>query len=163
MQNSAPESLAQIAPILGAYQQDVASSQAAKPETEFRTFGNRSKPRYASPMTDDVLKWNSEERGSALVLSPSGRVDETSADAFKDYLVGAVESQPQTAIIDLSGIDYMSSRGLRGLTLAQRAANESGTTIVLASPNETMREILAISRYDMVFRVADTVDDAIGN
>ncbi len=57
----------------------------------------------------------------------------------------------------------MSSRGLRALTLAQRAGQESGTTIALARPNDTMREILAISRYDMVFRVADTIEDALAN
>ncbi|MEP1422486.1 MAG: STAS domain-containing protein [Erythrobacter sp.] len=114
-------------------------------------------------MSADVLQWTSREQEGALVLLPSGRVDETSADAFKEYLVNAVGTKLETAIIDLSGIEYMSSRGLRGLTLAQRAANERGTTIVLACPNDTMREILAISRYDMVFRVADTIEDAIGN
>jgi anti-sigma B factor antagonist len=56
----------------------------------------------------------------------------------------------------------MSSRGLRALTLAQRRGTEAGTAIVLAQPNETMREILAISRYDMVFRVTDSVEEAIG-
>ena len=163
MPNTEPKNLAQIAPILGAYSQTEVSSKAKRNADSVRVFGNRVKPRYATLMSGDVLQWTSEERGSALVLSPKGRVDETSADAFKDHLVEAVESSPQTAIIDLSGIDYMSSRGLRGLTLAQRAANGSGTTIVLACPNDTMREILAISRYDMVFRVADTIEDAIGN
>ncbi|MEO1220413.1 MAG: STAS domain-containing protein [Pseudomonadota bacterium] len=114
-------------------------------------------------MSGDVLQWSRQEKGSALVLSPKGRVDETSADAFKDHLVDAVEGGPVTTVIDLSGIAYMSSRGLRGLTLAQRAANGNGTTIVLACPNDTMREILAISRYDMVFKVADTIEEAIGS
>lgn len=157
------QNLAHIAPILGAYNQNASRPAAGSQEFGPRSFGNRVNSRYASEMPGDVLQWTSEERGSALVLSPEGRVDETSADAFKDSLVEAVESGPKTAIIDLSGIDYMSSRGLRGLTLAQRAANNSGTTIVLACPNDTMREILAISRYDMVFRVADTIEDAIGN
>ena len=65
--------------------------------------------------------------------------------------------------LDLAQVAYMSSRGLRALTLAQRAGQEAGTTIVLARPNETMREILAISRYDMVFRVAASIEDAIGH
>jgi len=157
------DNLAQIAPILGAYDRNTASLDTAALSIASRSFGNRVNSRYATHMSGDVLQWTSMERGSALVLSPKGRVDETSADAFKDHLVEAVERKPQTAIIDLSGIEYMSSRGLRGLTLAQRAANGSGTTIVLACPNDTMREILAISRYDMVFRVADTIEDAIGN
>ncbi|WP_298303748.1 STAS domain-containing protein [uncultured Erythrobacter sp.] len=157
------EHLAQIAPILGAYTDTAGPSRSWQSANARGSFGNRVNPRYATGMSGDVLQWSRETRGSAVVLSPQGRVDETSADAFKDHLVDAVEANPPTAIIDLSGIEYMSSRGLRGLTLAQRAANESGTTIVLACPNDTMREILAISRYDMVFRVADTIEDAIGN
>jgi anti-anti-sigma regulatory factor len=52
----------------------------------------------------------------------------------------------------------MSSRGLRGLTLAQRRAGEAGIAITLARPNAMMREILAISRYDKVFPVVDDID-----
>ena len=58
-------------------------------------------------------------------------------------------------IIDLSELDYMSSRGLRVLTVAKRQADEAGITVMLASPNEVMREILAISRYDKLFTITD--------
>ncbi|WP_416229093.1 STAS domain-containing protein [Qipengyuania sp. ASV99] len=114
-------------------------------------------------MTVNALGWNSEQRAGATVLAPSGRIDESTADSFKDFLLAAMAEEPAIAIIDLEGVDYMSSRGLRALTLAQRAGQGAGTTIVLARPNETMREILGISRYDMVFRVADTVEDALGH
>ena len=48
----------------------------------------------------------------------------------------------------------MSSRGLRALTLAKREAGADGA-ITLAAPNDRMREILAISRYDKLFKVVD--------
>jgi len=143
--------LIDIAPVLGAY------------DRKAQAFGNPVNARYAKCMTGSALDWKSEERGGATVLSPSGRIDESTADAFKGHLLDAMAAAPAKAIINLGNVDYMSSRGLRALTLAQRASQESGTTIVLASPNETMREILAISRYDMVFRVADTVEEALGN
>ncbi|UAB79812.1 STAS domain-containing protein [Erythrobacter sp. SCSIO 43205] len=114
-------------------------------------------------MSASELQWNDEVRGNALVLSPKGRVDEATADAFKDHLVESMQSSPERAVIDLSGIDYMSSRGLRGFTLAQRAATQNGTTIVLAAPNDTLREILQISRYDTIFTVTETVEAALGN
>ena len=146
--------IADISPVLGAYDRDPA---------RFSAFGNRVKSRYAKHMSGSALNWTSEDRAGATVLCPSGRVDESTADAFKENLLDAMAQKPETAVIDLNGIEYMSSRGLRALTLAQRAGQEAGTTIVLARPNDTMREILAISRYDMVFRVADTIEDAIGH
>jgi anti-anti-sigma factor len=140
-----------ISPVLGAY------------NCAPGAFGFLTNPRYERRMTGSALEWTSEERAGAIVLAPSGRVDESTADAFREHLLEAISAKPATAIINLADVAYMSSRGLRALTLAQRAGQEAGTTIVLACPNETMREILAISRYDMVFRVADTIEAAIGH
>lgn len=155
--------LAQIAPILGSYTNRSPTPPCALRSGGSAPFGNRHKSRYAKQMSGDEMQWTHETRGGALVLSPKGRVDETTADGFKDHLVEVMQQCPGTAIIDLAGIDYMSSRGLRGFTLAQRAAVQNDTTIVLAAPNDTLREILQISRYDTIFTVADTVEAALGN
>lgn len=115
-------------------------------------------------MTGGDLEWTTERRGNALIVSPSGRVDETTATDFAERLAAEVlEAKAAGAgqlVVDLAGIGYMSSRGLRGLTLTQRKGTENGVTIVLARPNEIMREILAISRYDKVFKVSEGLDPA---
>jgi anti-sigma B factor antagonist len=95
--------------------------------------------------------------GEKLVFRPNGKIDETNWQAFSDELVAAVsraEAARQGLRLDLSDVPYMSSRGLRALTLARKAAGDK-VEIVLASPNERLREILAISRYDKIFRVED--------
>lgn len=109
------------------------------------------------------LDWSSERRDGGSVVAPSGRVDEATATAFSERLAAEVEGAHNLLVIDLAGIEYMSSRGLRALTLAQRKGSETGTMIALARPNEIMREILAISRYDMIFRVSDTIEDAFAS
>lgn len=125
--------------------------------------GNNHLPGYATDMTVGSLDWHAEERGGACVIAPSGRVDESTAKAFARELVAAIGKQPAKLVIDLAKIDFMSSHGLRALTIAQRAAAEAQTTIVLARPTAAMREILAISRYDMVIRITETIEDAIGH
>jgi anti-anti-sigma regulatory factor len=50
----------------------------------------------------------------------------------------------------------MSSRGLRALTMAKQEGIGAGVSIRLAAPNDVMREILAISRYDRLFAVDPT-------
>ena len=98
-----------------------------------------------------------EVRDDAVQVRVDGRVDEATWEAFGAVLGEAVEkaatSKLPTVIVDLSGIDYMSSRGLRVLTVAKRQADEAAIAIVLASPNEVMSEILAISRYDKLFTI----------
>ena len=95
----------------------------------------------------------------ALIVAPVGRVDEATWEEFGTYLANGIEQASNktigTLIIDLSGIDYMSSRGLRALTVAKQEGIAAGVSIRLANPNDMMREILAISRYDRLFAVDD--------
>ena len=111
-------------------------------------------------MGESELGWSTEKRDGGTVVAPSGRVDEATASGFSERLGAEATAANGRLVIDLAGIEYMSSRGLRALTLAQRKASESGSVIALARPNEIMREILAISRYDMVFQVSDTIEGA---
>ncbi|QIK97153.1 STAS domain-containing protein [Sphingomonas sp. HDW15A] len=116
-------------------------------------------------MSDGGLGWNIDSATAAHVVRPAGRVDESTATEFADRLlheIGAAKADGKALLaLDLSQVAYMSSRGLRALTLAQRNGNENGVKIALSEPNDIMREILAISRYDMIFPVFERTADAI--
>jgi anti-anti-sigma factor len=100
----------------------------------------------------------------AVIVSALGKVDETTWEAFGRHLENgiheAVQAGRRMLVINLSGLEYMSSRGLRALTIAKRQADATGIAITLAAPNDVMREILAISRYDKLFPITDTVEAA---
>jgi len=105
-----------------------------------------------------------DRRKDAVVVAVVGRVDEASWQAFGVGLSNAIEQARQfelsNVIINLAELDYMSSRGLRALTVAKRLGEDAGVAISLAAPNEVMREILAISRYDKLFTITETVEVA---
>lgn len=110
------------------------------------------------------MMWTQEVREGAIVAVPRGKIDESTAQAFGTSLeeaVGHAADATARLVLDCSGIDYMSSRGLRALTLAKRKADGAGVKILLAAPNGVVREILAISRYDKLFGVTDTVEAAL--
>ena len=105
------------------------------------------------------MDWALRKSGGRLVGEPKGRVDETTWEYFSVCLIAAVRDAAaagQPLVIDLAGLDYMSSRGLRALTMAKREAGDA-VKITLAAPNARMREILAISRYDKLFEIVDDV------
>ena len=109
------------------------------------------------------MNWSVEQLHDRVIGKPVGRVDEATWEAFSEALIAAVRQAKQAGaplIVDLTGLDYMSSRGLRALTLASREA-AGAVAIVLAAPNDRMREILAISRYDKMFKVVGSVAEAI--
>ncbi len=105
------------------------------------------------------MNWALRKSGARLVAEPSGRVDETTWEQFSECLISAVRDASAAGVplvVDLAGLDYMSSRGLRALTMAKREAGDA-VKISLAAPNDRMREILAISRYDKLFEIVDDV------
>jgi anti-anti-sigma factor len=111
------------------------------------------------------MNWSEEIRNGVVVATPRGRIDESTAQKFADDLGASVDRTAETPakklVLHLASIDYMSSRGLRALTLAKRKADAAGVKIALAAPTDIMREILAISRYDKLFGVSDTVEGAL--
>jgi anti-sigma B factor antagonist len=108
------------------------------------------------------MELNCRSADGILVAAVHGRVDESTWEAFAERMTAAIDQavaeKLSEVMLDLSNLDYMSSRGLRVLTMAKRHADASSLTLTLAAPNEVMREILAISRYDKLFHVSDSID-----
>lgn len=110
------------------------------------------------------MAWRTSRHGGALVGAPQGRIDEGNWEVFSADLVAAIaDAGPDGRfVVDLSEVDYMSSRGLRSLSTALAAAKTAGVAMSLAAPGDTMRQILAISRYDKLFAVHASVAAATG-
>ncbi|MBC7519707.1 MAG: STAS domain-containing protein [Sandarakinorhabdus sp.] len=111
------------------------------------------------------MAWTATKAGGALVGRPLGRVDESNWEAFSADLVAAIAAAAANGlpfVIDLADVPYMSSRGLRALSTGLATAKKADVMMRLAAPGEAMREILAISRYDKLFAVYDSVEAASG-
>ena len=110
------------------------------------------------------MEVSSHRHGNILILSPHGRIDHAHADAFKvaldKYLVecklGGVH-----IILNFASIDYISSVGLRVLMLAARQVNAHGGRIVIAALQPLVEEVFKISRFNLVYQVFHSVDDAL--
>jgi anti-anti-sigma factor len=107
----------------------------------------------------------SEERyGDALVLTPVGRVDNSTTDSLRSDLdthVVTCRKGGDRLILDFSKVDYISSVGLRVLMLAAKKVREQEGTIVVAGLQPVVREIFEISRFNLVFQCFGTVRDAL--
>ena len=65
-------------------------------------------------------------------------------------------------VLDLSGMEYVSSAGLRCFMLASRQAKAQQGKIFVAALQPMVREIFEISHFNLVFRVFPTVREALG-
>jgi anti-sigma B factor antagonist/stage II sporulation protein AA (anti-sigma F factor antagonist) len=110
------------------------------------------------------MELNATRQGSVAMVAPRGRIDHLNADAFSKALAPHVDQCRKDGaqlLLDLSGLEYISSAGLRVLMLASKRAVAAGGRIGVAAPQPLVREILEISRFDLVFPVFASVEQGL--
>lgn len=103
-------------------------------------------------------------RGDVVVLGVTGRIDHMNAEAFKGALaphLTACRAGGDSVLFDLAQLEYISSAGLRVLMLASKSTRPVGGRIAVAAPQPVVREILDITRFNLVFPVYDDVEAAV--
>lgn len=100
----------------------------------------------------------------AIVLAASGRIDQNSSEDFLAALQRQVESGDMAKtplVIDFSGVDYISSVGLRALMMIARQVKAKQGRLGIADLQPLVREVFGIARFDLVIPCFDNVDGAI--
>ena len=104
--------------------------------------------------------------GNARVVSPRGRLDHDNCDAFQSALgthLEACSKEGAALVLDLSGLEYVSSAGLRCLMMGARQATAQKNRIMVSAPQPVVAEILQISRFNLVLQVFGTTREALAS
>ena len=110
------------------------------------------------------MQVQSRRFANAVVVQAAGRLDQDSCDGFRVELMRDVESAARDGgaiVLDLSGLEYVSSAGLRCFMLASRQAKSQQGKISVAALQPMVREIFEISHFNLVFQVFPTVREAL--
>ena len=109
------------------------------------------------------MECRAQNVADVLLVQVEGRIDHTTAKAFEDGLLPLLDGSPggQKAVLDLSGVAYMSSAGLRVLTLAAKQCRKQQGNIVIAALQPLLQEVFRISRFDTVFTIFKSVPEAL--
>ena len=93
--------------------------------------------------------WVSEVRGPDLVTVLAGELDVSNCDEILERLKMDLGDVPaDRLVIDLAGVTFLDSSGIRMLLLAKQAAEEVGSTLVIRSASAQARRILGVSGLD---------------
>ncbi len=112
------------------------------------------------------MKLTSRTYADTLVIAPAGRLDHDNCEEFRAGLQPHIEGgarQGSGVVLDLSGLEYISSAGLRCFMLAAREARNQGGRVVLAALRPVVAEIFQISRFNMLFEIHATVREALAS
>ena len=95
-----------------------------------------------------------------ILATCSGRLDVTSAAAAEAALAALV-ARRQPVLMDLAGLGYVSSAGLRVILKAAKEAREIGHGFALSAPQPPVREVLEISGFPSMVPLHATQAEAL--
>ncbi len=110
-----------------------------------------------------VMEINSSEMKRVQLFEIAGRVDSNNAAELGGALDRAVEEGKTNLVLDLSGVDYMSSAGLREMVRVMKVVKKKGGDLRIASPSDRVREVLELAGLDSIFAIYPTQVEAVGS
>jgi anti-anti-sigma factor len=101
------------------------------------------------------------ESNGVAVLAPQGRImGEPESTELHERVRENVKSGRLQMVVDLSGVEWMNSRGLGFLIAALTTATAGGGSLRLARVSPKVRQLLGIVGLASTFEIFDTVDEA---
>ncbi len=99
--------------------------------------------------------------GDVTVFLPEGRIDTQAATDMDQALQSAVSAGKHNMVVDMSGVDYISSVGLRALAAVLVKSRAEGGDMKLAALNPRVTRVFRIIGFDVLMSIHDTPEAAI--
>lgn len=90
--------------------------------------------------------------GNITKVVLSGRIDIAGASAI-DMPMSIVGGTKKAVIVDMSGVEFMASLGLRSVVLSGKAVLSKGGKYVLLAPQPQVEEVITTSGVDELFTI----------
>ncbi len=87
------------------------------------------------------------EENGMTVVAPEGKIDHVTVEEFENKAVEAAEAGSNTLMIDMAGVEYVSSAALRAILRINNIKEEKGG-LILRNVNNKIMEILRITCID---------------
>jgi anti-anti-sigma factor len=110
------------------------------------------------------MELQTQDIANVRLIHIEGRVDLTTVPSFQDLLLPKLTDctgETKKALLDLSGVHYMSSAGLRVLLLASRQCQQQQGEFVLAALPSFLQDVFRITHFNDLFKVFATVPVAL--
>ena len=104
-----------------------------------------------------MLNVSESTEGDVIVISLDGRLD-TATSADFDFALESHAEKPSKLLVDLTGIQYVSSAGLRVFLMLAKKLQKSGGRLVLCNMSSSVREVFDIAGFSKILQIEDDRD-----
>ena len=115
------------------------------------------------------MEINVSEQQNVTLVALNGNLDATTADQVSERISAEMGHEAETEvtkanlIIDLSGVQFMSSAGLRAILAAAQDARNAGGDLRLAGGDKNIKRVLDFSGFTKIMKYYDSVTEAVAS
>ena len=99
------------------------------------------------------MKITQNEINGLINIEISGRLDAVSAVEADKEFNKILENDKNKLLIDLKGLEYISSAGLRVLLVVAKRIQQKGGKVTLCNLVENVKEVFEISGFSSIFKI----------
>jgi anti-anti-sigma factor len=109
------------------------------------------------------MEIQNRQAGDVTVISLQGSIDAMTAPKTTELIRGHIANGNTKLVTDFSGVDYISSAGLRVLLAAIKESRSQGGDLRLTSVQPDVLRVLNLSGFTNILKLFDTLDAAIAS
>jgi anti-sigma B factor antagonist len=114
-------------------------------------------------MSDHDLSISVEKMPRVDLVTVNGRIDSSSAGLFENRLDDITTKSRYNLILNLAGVSYMSSAGLRTLVKVKKVCSKGRGDLRLSQLSPRVQEVLDLSGLTSIFETYDNDTTAVGS
>ncbi len=107
------------------------------------------------------MECTGSKQGAFYVLEVSGRMDALTSQGFETECLARLEAGDTRIVADLSGLEYISSAGLRSILAAAKKLKAAGGDLAFCCLSGIVAEVFTVSGFAKLLPVYDTRGEAL--
>lgn len=93
------------------------------------------------------------QEGQIMVVCLNGRFDAQSAAQVEEGFKSRIESGNSNLLVDMDGVEYVSSAGLRVLLATSKKLGMAGGKLLLCSLKPYVQEVFEVAGFTSIFQI----------
>ena len=106
-----------------------------------------------------ILEVDTEELEGFVRVSLRGELDLSTVEKVEDELRRIEDRGDKLLVLDLSGLTFLDSTGLRLMVTADQRARKAGRRLALVKGPETVHRVFTITKLDERLQMVDDVKE----
>jgi anti-sigma B factor antagonist len=109
------------------------------------------------------MELHTSRQGTFTVIKVRGRLDTLSGPEFEKKLSECMDQGELTFIVDMEGLEYISSAGLRSILLVAKKLKSRKGSMAFCSLTPMVAKVFSLSNFTSIFALHDSLEAALAS